>query len=392
MSDGSAIGGRGVPGPEGPRVLLFSMRNLARHVSRCGSYEFEGVVAECSNVDVVAPRRRPPGGSPFVRYARRVLGLESPTVDDDAHPSRDYDLFVAFVRSVKDLRHVERLLGRSGRCQTSVCILDELRPEAIDRSPHGMEVLSRFDCIFSGIHDSVEIIRRLTGRPCHPSPGGVDALKFCPYPGNAVRGIDVYAMGRRPAALHQALISREAAGELFYLYDTVSNFDVIDPAEHRLLLANLIKRSRYFITFPPKFDRPDEAPGERDLGLRFFEGAAGGSILLGGPPNGLAFREHFDWPDAVIRTPADGGEIAELIADLDRQPERLDRIRRDNVANSLRRHDWVYRWRRILETVKLPVPSGVVARERRLLGLAELVAAGGGTGVLQELLGLASRV
>ena len=90
MSDEcGAIDGRSVPGPEGPRVLLFSMRNLARHVSRCGSYEFEGVVAECSNVDVVAPRRRPQRGSPLVRYARRVLGLESPTVvllsEGDAH-------------------------------------------------------------------------------------------------------------------------------------------------------------------------------------------------------------------------------------------------------------------------------------------------------------------
>ena len=170
MSDGGAIDGRSVPGPEGPRVLLFSMRNLARHVSRCGSYEFEGVVAECGNVDVVAPRRRPQRGSPLVRYARRVLGLDSPIVDDDVHPGRDYDLFVAFVRSVKDLRHVERLLGRSGRCRTSVCILDELRPEAIDRSPHGMEVLGRFDCIFSGIHDSVTVEIPLASRIRCTSP------------------------------------------------------------------------------------------------------------------------------------------------------------------------------------------------------------------------------
>jgi hypothetical protein len=171
-------------------------------------------------------------------------------------------------------------------------------------------------------------------------------------------------------------VSRQASGEIFYVYDTTSDFAVIEPKEHRLLLANLIKRSRYFIAFPPKFDRPSEAPGGRDLGLRFFEGAAGGAVLLGTPPNAVAFQACFDWPDAVIRTPADGSQIAALMADLDRQPDRLNRVRRDNVVNSLRRHDWIYRWRRMLETMGYSVSHEMTQRERRLTCLAELVTKG----------------
>ena len=131
---------------------------------------------------------------------------------------------------------------------------------------------------------------------------------------------------------------------------------------------------RFFRRFSPKFDRPSEAPEGRDLGLRFFEGAAGGAIMLGIPPNGAAFQGNFDWPDAVIHTPGDGSQIAALIADLDGQPDRLNRVRRDNVVNSLRRHDWIYRWRRILETFGLPVSYEMIKRERRLTCVAGLVA------------------
>jgi hypothetical protein len=97
--------------------------------------------------------------------------------------------------------------------------------------------------------------------------------------------------------------------------------------------------------------------------------------MLGMPPNGPAFPECFDWPDAVIRTPVDGHEIAALMAELDGQPERLARVRRNNVSHSLCRHDWIYRWRRVLETIGLPVSSGVIKREECLRNLAELVAA-----------------
>jgi hypothetical protein len=89
------------------------------------------------------------------------------------------------------------------------------------------------------------------------------------------------------------------------------------------------------------------------------------------------FRQPGVCPVYALRTPADGREIAALMAELDGQPERLARIRRDNVSHSLGRHDWIYRWRRMLETIGLPVSSGVIQREECLPNLAELVAADG---------------
>jgi hypothetical protein len=378
MLDGGVIEPWKLPHGDSARVLLLSMRNLTRHVSRCAGYEFEDVIAECDHADIIAPARTPQrSGGALRRCVGKVMRLFDPLIKDEIRLSSDYDLFVVFVRSEKDLRYVDRIKGWRDRCRISVCVLDELRTQPVKRSPRSVEVLSRFDRIFSSIEDSVDTIQQVTRRPCHFIPGGVDALKFCPYPRNPPRSIDVYSMGRRPAAVHQALMARGVSDDAFYFYDTTSDFAVIEPWEHRLLLANLIKRTRYFIAFPPKFDRPAEAPGERDLGLRFFEGAAGGAVMLGLPPNGTAFSECFDWRDAVIRTTADGRGIAALMAELDGQPERLAHIRRDNVSHSLCRHDWIHRWRRMLETIGLPVSSGVVKREECLRNLAELVAANG---------------
>jgi hypothetical protein len=52
-----------------------------------------------------------------------------------------------------------------------------------------------------------------------------------------------------------------------------------------------------------------------------------------------AFEKNFDWSDAVIEIPFDCSNIADLDAQLDHQ----ERIRTNNIVNSLLRHDWVYR-------------------------------------------------
>ena len=42
----------------------------------------------------------------------------------------------------------------------------------------------------------------------------------------------------------------------------------------------------------------------------------------------------------------------------EQSPARLDRIRRANVTNCLRKHDWSHRWRRVLDLAGLaPMPA-----------------------------------
>jgi len=96
--------------------------------------------------------------------------------------------------------------------------------------------------------------------------------------------------------------------------------------------------------------------------------------MLGKPPESEAYRNNFDWQEAVIPVP-DDAKITDLIADLNAQPERLARIRTDNIAHALLRHDWVYRWETILATVGLPTTPAMRSRQADLQQLAEMALA-----------------
>ncbi len=356
----------------GARVLLFSTRNLHLHVSYCQRYELENVIAGADNVDIIAPRRpaeRSEGrASRFIK--KRILGYNDPLIDGEIRENKEYDLFFAAVRP-GDIKYLRTIKGLHEKCRKLVCLFDELWPDDISRlSRSDFEFMQGFDYIFSTHASGADEAKQLIQRPSQFMPAGVDALGFCPYPARPSRSIDVLSMGRCPTGIHQALVAYAEPDGIFYVYDTIRDLWVRNIMEHRRLIANTIKRSRYFIAYPAKCN---ENMSHVELGNRYFEGAAGGAILLGQGGANTPFERYFDWPDAVLSTPADGSQIAELIADLDGQPERLARIRRDSVINVLLRHDWVCRWRQILETVDLPVLRGILEREERLKQLADLV-------------------
>jgi hypothetical protein len=346
------------------------MRNLRGHVARCPGYEFEDLICRCDSVDVIAPSPRAGGQSRIGQFLGRLGGGRTPKIDSRLVVEREYELFFVFCLDPQDLRYVSLVEGLREKCRRLVCVIGELWPSMISERRKDLEVLRRFDCVFSNLQSSVGVIQQVTGRPCYFLPSAVDAMLFCPHPHSPERCIDVYNMGRRPAGLHQALVTRADCGDFFYLYDTIGNFPVLEPREHRTLLANLIKRTRYFIVYPPKFDKPHETTGLQEIGSRFFEGAAGGAVLLGAGARSAAYDQCFDWADAVIPTSMDGAEIAARIAELEADRRRVARIRRDNVVNSLQRHDWAYRWHDVLDRVGLPPSSDLVEREALLKSMA----------------------
>jgi len=160
---------------------------------------------------------------------------------------------------------------------------------------------------------------------------------------------------------------------LFYLHDSIAGNQAIDSAQHRALFANVAKRSRYFVVNPGLIDRPDIRSKQIEIGNRYFEGAASGTIMVGERPDTAEFERLFDWPDAVIHLPYNSSDIGLIINELDKQPERQEKIRRTNVAQTLLRHDWVYRWEAILNIVGLePLPQ-LLVRKERLRNLAQQV-------------------
>lgn len=359
------------------RVLLLSRRGLDPVISRCCPYEFEDVICAVDRVDLLVPtyRRR----SYFIldralnKLGRRAAalggvnpGIRAPRL------TRDYELFFAVFQFATDAAALNAVPGWRERSRLAACWLEELWAGDLRRFQAQLALLRRFDVIFTNCLGSVEGLARATGRPVFYQPPGVDALTFHPGAPPMERVIDVYNMGRRHPATHQALLAWAQEGRRFYLFDTFQgNIRVQVPAEHRLQLANLIKRSRFFLANRAKANEEGETKRQEELGFRFFEGAAGGAVMIGEAPEVSSFREHFDWPDALIPMPFGGTGIGELIAELEAQPERLARIRAANVANVLRRHDWVYRWRAVLAHLELPLPAALHEREAILAALPQ---------------------
>jgi hypothetical protein len=71
--------------------------------------------------------------------------------------------------------------------------------------------------------------------------------------------------------------------------------------------------------------------------------------------------------------PFDAPEVLARIEELEADPARQERIRKENVANALLRHDWVHRLRTMLEPVGVAPTPRMLAREGRLRSLADEV-------------------
>jgi hypothetical protein len=290
---------------------------------------------------------------------------------------RDYELFFPVFNHVHELFALAAVPDWRRRCRVAACFVNELWAHLLPG--YLLELLAEFDHVFVGVRHIVADVERIVGRPCSYLPLATDVLRFAPFPERPDRAIDVCNIGRRSPVTHEALMGLAREGRIFYYYDTVAasgagqkqrTFRVDNASEHRWLLASLLGRSRYFIANRGRINEPEFTQGNDEISGRFYEGAAAGTVMLGEPPRTAEFERQFDWPDAVIPLPFDSPDVGRRLAELDQDPERLARIRRDNVANAALRHDWVHRIRRVFETLGLQPTEAMLARERSLQALA----------------------
>jgi hypothetical protein len=369
-----------------PRALCVSHRDIAPVISRCLRYEFEDLIGAMDAVDVIAPADTPAptsAGTPAqkavhtvrwlaVKTLRRLMvKLEGtlPFTGLRRRPSglkHDYELLLITTESIYDLYDIGPCAMWRSLARVSICQIDEIYVKDLPALGDLLKILKRFDHILVGQPGTVEALSAATGRPCHYLAPSTDTLKFCPYPTAPERVIDFYAMGSCPPETHKALLRMAEAGDWFYLYNTASNCPV-SYADHRSHVAELIKRSRFFLANAARWHDPERTGGQQVLGFRFFEGSAAGTVLIGDAPfSDETFKALFDWPDAVIPLPCNSGDVAEVIAELDADPSRLERASKNNVANSLRRHDHVHRWGQVLAIAGLKETSAMENRRREL--------------------------
>lgn len=361
-----------------PRICLATKRGFSREAYQAALYEAEDVLASTSNVDLIDLK----AGPHFAlknRWHRRLLkvypGLAyaNPGLQKVAL-SRDYDIFVAVCQSLWDLPHFNAIEGWKERSKVTVCWLDELWTSDIPKNQALLRSLERFDYVVVSCQGAVGPLSELLGRKCHLVPTGIDTLRFTPFPNPPDRSIDVYSIGRRWEGIHRALLGAASQQKLFYIYDSCRKLAVaqtFDHAQHRSLFASLAKRSTFFLVAPGKMNHPEVTQGQVEVGYRYFEGAAAGTVMIGQPVDCPLFRELFPWPDAAFKVNPDGSDVLDVIADLMATPERLAAISRRNAVEALLRHDWIHRWNQIFQIAGVAPSQGAMARIAHLKDLAQ---------------------
>ena len=358
-----------------PRILMLSHRNLyERTVWRASFFEFEQILQQIDCVDVVAPHRKfwyRNGKRLALRLGERFKTPINPGVEA-VKLNREYDVFFTVCEKASELLHVNAIKGWKDRCKSSFCLLTEFYVRDMAEHRSCLEVLSHFDHVLFmfNTNEPFQKVIRGTGRYM---PAGIDAIRFCPFPDPPVRSIDVLSIGRRSEKTHQALLRLAAEKRFFYIHDTIDSLSAYNIAEHRRQVADMAKRTRYFLVNPGKIDRPEETGGQVEFGYRYFEGAAPGTIMIGEIPYNKEFPKIFHWDDVVIRMPFDSEDIGRIIEDLDRQPERQMNIRRNNITQVLMNHDWAHRWETVLGIAGLTPMPALTRRKAELHRLAELV-------------------
>ncbi|WP_019507656.1 glycosyltransferase [Pleurocapsa sp. PCC 7319] len=362
------------------RILIISVRGFRFQVANCCIYEFEDLLCGLEQAKLYAPTSDFDWARKIYRLAKypshsdRLASLIAP-FPQEISLDHEYDLIFAIMDNPWQMHLLESIKGWRDQCRHKACFIVEVWQPDLSNWRLLEEPFKNFDHIFLGVNHCTQQLAELVDRPCTYLPLAVDTLRFCPYPEPIQRSIDVCNIGRRSAQIHEPLFQRSREQNFFYYYDTLrkQKLEIENHLEHRCLLASLLQRSRYTINYFAKFNAPEETGGTEEIGSRFFESAAAGTVMIGMPPRGDIFPKYFDWTDAIVKVDLNQENIIDVIDQLDSQPERLAQISRNNIANSLLKHDWVYRWRDILATFNLEVTPAILEREQVLQQLAQSI-------------------
>jgi hypothetical protein len=372
------------------RVLVVSNYNTLKYPFSGLAYELCSIVAQCEGGDLLAPEaalpfKDGPSSNAFLwrelvrrgeTRLRQVAGRPAAPIMQPAAVEREYDLMFYVCQFMSGLAELEQIAGWRERCRLKVAFVIESWSTLMERNRTNLRLLDAFDHVFVLNRASLVNLRRYTSAPCSFLPTASDALRFRPPVPAAERTIDVYSMGRRAPRTHELLCVMADRNEIFYVYDAWGNGAVLNWQESRALTRAYIQRCRYFIAYAPDIGNPlmkEQSGGEQSLATRYFEGAAGGSVMLGSAPACPEFDELFDWPDALIPISTEPEDMRGILAELDAQPSRLARIRTENVRQSLLRHDWAHRWSLVLDTLGLERSDALADRLARLDQAASLI-------------------
>jgi len=366
------------------RVLLVSPYNAIPRPWYGIAYEFLNVIAGIEAATIVAPAAAPhfegvlKAVAPELTAVRhkamtlvhRATGRASVAQMRATRLDADYDLcfyMCQFPHELPEIGRVRHWRRHSGR---ACAFILETWSHQLAKCRSDLQVLDQFDHVFVLNAESIPHLKKYTSTPISFLPTGADCLMLPDCKRPPERSIDVLSIGRRTLEMHASLLDRADRHGLFYVYDAFSNMTVRDWASARRMNAELVRRAKYFTVWDPVAlrSRKDQAlAAQSAISARYFEGAAGGAVLLGSRPNVPEFDQLFDWPDAVVDLPTDRAAMWAVLSELNADPARRARISMTNRTQCLRRHDWAYRWATVLKTLGLARTKAHDARIATLL-------------------------
>lgn len=352
------------------RVAVLSGRGARMQMSFALTYEYEDVLAELLGGRVIGPPMPTTAIPRRLWRASRGARLFVPPLRFGELGERA-DVVLAVGQNPQDLVPSFVATELVDNADVSAVYIEELWIADLPLQPDVAAFINRFDHVFLGVLDTVAPLDAQITPSVSYTPPAVDVAGFTAG-SPPQRDIATYAMGRRNAAFHDVMLARADRTGQLYLYDTFTgNPPIKDHVEHRRNLKGLIRRSHTFVVNVAKVDETNRTNAQGEVGFRYFEGVAGGAVLIGQRPGIRAFDEHFPWADAVVDLADDGSDVDDVLDALAADPERVERIRRANVAGAMRRHDVAHRVRTMLDQLGLDEPASV---GERIDGLAQAAA------------------
>lgn len=377
-----------------PRVLIISQRDRADGFGRQPGYipflEAEDVLAQCTEADMVMVKQGLDHTSVRLRrlannLQRQIIGaprsrVTPPALFDLPGPgttsghvelgrnglaTSHYDVTVFVALTPWDLPLLRSAL-KSVSTDRVIVWFPELWSSSLSDRRITREPFEAVDAIFVGMAASSRRLADLTEIPTSYLPMAVDVERFTGLERNTHRPLDVMAIGRRHAKLHEILLGWARQHGRMYLYDTISGAKVQNPSEHRENLAETYRRANVAITNFAKFDQPSICGDEREIPGRLWEAMASGTLMTGLAPDGDIQRAAVG-QQVVLPIPENTDSAVlqiERLVTSDTSAER--RYLMDLAA---RNHDWAHRWSTALHSVGVPPHDGL---EQRIGLLGEL--------------------
>jgi hypothetical protein len=239
------------------------------------TFEFEELVAEVDSV-AIAPLPARPWSRLATKIERRAPWLFAGAHPLTLPPGPRPELLYLSLHSTSELAHLQPMSRILAAAERTACNIDEVWRSELEMRSGELEMLRRFDFVFTPCEGSVDALSKALGRRCHYLPHSIDTLRFFPYAERRPRKIDVYFMGRRRDALHRVLYEATRSTNRLYLFDTAVMGEAYGYPEHRVHLAERVQQTKYFVVDIAKSNRPDQSGNQPELALRYYEGAAAG--------------------------------------------------------------------------------------------------------------------